>query len=275
MMIILITLLVAIPPFAFTMWRLREHPRGLYILFFAEMWERFSYYGMRGILIFYLTWHFLFESDFSLTLYGAYVALVYLGPLLGGWLADRYILFFAEMWERFSYYGMRGILIFYLTWHFLFESDFSLTLYGAYVALVYLGPLLGGWLADRYIGFRKAVTFGAILLVAGHGLMSFHGEPAKETLVVDGASYALERPEYSEARERFIVIDGAEISVTRFEQPTIGSAERTVAYELGGETVTLEGTLERERSPLHETILFAALALIVAGVGFLKPNIST
>ena len=75
--------------FVFSMWQMRNHPKGLYILFFAEMWERFSYYGMRALLIFYLTWHFLYESDFSLTLYGAYVALVYLGPLLGGWLADK------------------------------------------------------------------------------------------------------------------------------------------------------------------------------------------
>ena len=102
-------------------------------------------------------------------------------------------LFFTEMWERFSYYGMRALLIFYLTWHFLFESSFSLTLYGAYVALVYLGPLLGGWLADKYIGFRKAVTFGAILLVAGHGLMGLHGPAADETLTVDGTVYQLER----------------------------------------------------------------------------------
>ena len=188
-----------------------------------------------------------------------------------------YILFFAEMWERFSYYGMRALLIFYLTWHFLFESDFSLTLYGAYVALVYLGPLLGGWLADRYIGFRKAVTFGAVLLVLGHGLMGFHGEPAKESLVVGEASYQLERPDYSETRDgRTIIVDGTAYAVTGFEQPQIGSAERVVSYvDAAGATVALDGTIVRERSKLHEMILFAALALIVAGVGFLKPNIST
>ena len=188
-----------------------------------------------------------------------------------------YVLFFAEMWERFSYYGMRALLIFYLTWHFLYDSDFSLTLYGAYVALVYLGPLLGGYLADKYIGFRKAVTFGAILLVLGHGLMGFHGPAAKESLVVAGESYALERPTYSETRdERTIEVNGAEFAVTGFVQPEIGSDERTVSYvDATGETIALEGTIVRERSPIHEIILFAALALIVAGVGFLKPNIST
>jgi len=188
-----------------------------------------------------------------------------------------YILFFAEMWERFSYYGMRALLIFYLTWHFLYESDFSLTLYGAYVALVYLGPLLGGWLADKYIGFRKAVTFGAILLVAGHGLMGFHGPPAKETLQAAGQSYVLERPDYSETRDqRVIVVGGESFDVLGFEQPEIGSNERTVTYaDANGQAVVLDGTITRERSPIHEIILFAALALIVAGVGFLKPNIST
>ncbi len=188
-----------------------------------------------------------------------------------------YVLFFAEMWERFSYYGMRALLIFYLTWHFLYESSFSLTLYGAYVALVYLGPLLGGYLADKYIGFRKAVTFGAVLLVAGHGLMGFHGPPAEETLVSNGQTFSLERPDYSETRdERQIIVGGEAYAVTAFEQPEIGSSQRKVSY-VGdaGETVTIDGVIERVRSPLHEMILFLALALIVAGVGFLKPNIST
>lgn len=187
-----------------------------------------------------------------------------------------YVLFFAEMWERFSYYGMRALLIFYLTWHFLFDRDFSLTLYGAYVALVYLGPLLGGWLADKYIGFRKAVTFGAVLLVAGHGLLGFHGPPATETLeTADGGAYELTRPDYSEAQERQIVIEGVSYPVVGFVQPERGSDVRTVSFEQGGEAVSLTGTLLRERAALYEFILFAALALIVAGVGFLKPNIST
>ncbi len=185
------------------------------------------------------------------------------------------ILFFAEMWERFSYYGMRGLLILYLTWHFLFESDFSLTLYGAYVALVYLGPLLGGYLADKYIGFRKAVTFGAILLVIGHALMGFHGPKASEAIAIDGVSYELTRMEYDESERRNIIVDGVETPVLTFEQPEIGSTTRTISYELNGQTVTATGTIERVQSPLYSMILFLALAFIVAGVGFLKPNIST
>jgi POT family proton-dependent oligopeptide transporter len=86
-----------------------------------------------------------------------------------------YVLFFAEMWERFSYYGMRALLIFYLTKHWLFSDEKSGVIYGAYTALVYITPVLGGYLADRYLGQRKAVTFGAVLLTFGHLLMGFEG----------------------------------------------------------------------------------------------------
>ncbi|KAK0357911.1 hypothetical protein LTR94_037511, partial [Friedmanniomyces endolithicus] len=70
------------------------------------------------------------------------------------------------MWERFSYYGMRGLLIFYLTQHFLFSDSAAGSIYGSYTSLVYLLPLIGGILADRFIGTRKAIAFGAVLLVA-------------------------------------------------------------------------------------------------------------
>ena len=85
------------------------------------------------------------------------------------------ILFLTEMWERFSYYGMRGLLVIYLTQHFLFSDEKSTVLYGAYTSLVYVMTIVGGALADRYLGARKAVTFGAILLVIGHFGMSFEG----------------------------------------------------------------------------------------------------
>ena len=86
-----------------------------------------------------------------------------------------YMLFFAEMWERFSFYGMRTLLIFYLTKHWLFDDGKSNLIYGAYGSLVYITPLLGGYLADRYLGQRKAVLFGAVLLTIGHFLMAFEG----------------------------------------------------------------------------------------------------
>lgn len=88
-----------------------------------------------------------------------------------------FVLFLTEMWERFSYYGMRALLVLYLTKHFLFERDAAFGLYGAYTTLVYITPVIGGILADRYLGQRKAVLFGAILLVLGHLGMAIEGEP--------------------------------------------------------------------------------------------------
>ncbi|MFT7632647.1 MAG: POT family proton-dependent oligopeptide transporter, partial [Mariniblastus sp.] len=85
------------------------------------------------------------------------------------------VLFFAEMWERFSYYGMRALLIFYLTKHWLFSDGESGAIYGAYTALVYITPVLGGYLADKFLGQRKAVVFGAVLLTFGHLLMGVEG----------------------------------------------------------------------------------------------------
>ena len=86
-----------------------------------------------------------------------------------------YMLFFAEMWERFSYYGMRAILIFYLTQHWLYNTSQANVIYGAYTALVYITPVLGGYLADRYLGQRRAVLFGGVLLAIGHSLMAVEG----------------------------------------------------------------------------------------------------
>ena len=123
-----------------------------------------------------------------------------------------FILFFAEMWERFSYYGMRALLVLYLTKHFLFDKQEAYGLYGAYTTLVYITPVIGGILADRYLGPRKAVLIGAILLVLGHLGMAVEGEP---------------------------VLDAA------------------------------------DRSATVMNIFYMSLALIIAGVGFLKANIST
>lgn len=96
-------------------------------------------------------------------------------PEFAGHPKGLYMLFFAEMWERFSYYGMRALLIFYLTQHWLFNDSKSSLIYGAYTSLVYITPVLGGYLADRYLGQRKAVLFGGVLLAAGHSLMAVEG----------------------------------------------------------------------------------------------------
>ena len=96
-------------------------------------------------------------------------------PEFAGHPKGLYMLFFAEMWERFSYYGMRALLIFYLTKHWLFSDGKANLIYGAYASLVYITPVLGGYLADRYLGQRKAVLFGGLLLAIGHSLMAVEG----------------------------------------------------------------------------------------------------
>lgn len=86
-----------------------------------------------------------------------------------------FVLFYAEMWERFSYYGMRALLILYLTKFWLFSDGPSNLIYGAYTSLVYITPVLGGYLADRWLGQRKAVLFGGIVLALGHLFMAYEG----------------------------------------------------------------------------------------------------
>ncbi|WP_370477039.1 peptide MFS transporter [Tamlana flava] len=90
-----------------------------------------------------------------------------------------FVLFFTEMWERFSYYGMRSILVIFLTGSLIGDNpgwawDFpaALSLLGTYAMLVYLTPLAGGWLADNKIGYRMAVVIGALLMTLGHASMA-------------------------------------------------------------------------------------------------------
>ena len=126
-----------------------------------------------------------------------------------------YICFATELWERFSFYGMKYLLLLYLTKYHLFSDAAGLGVLGSYASLVYAMPVLGGLVADRFIGMRKAVTFGGALLVLGHLGMAVEGDAARQT--ADG-----------------IVRDDGALS-----------------------------------------IFYLSLALIVVGVGFLKPNIST
>jgi POT family proton-dependent oligopeptide transporter len=126
-----------------------------------------------------------------------------------------YICFFTEMWERFSFYGMKALLFLYLIKYHLMGDAPSYQLLGAYGGMVYAMPVIGGMLADRWLGMRKAVVAGAVLLCLGHFGMAFEGEQARV---------------------------------------------------VGDEIQRDEGALQ---------IFYLSLALIIAGVGFLKPNIST
>ena len=86
-----------------------------------------------------------------------------------------YLLFVTEMWERFSYYGMRAIFILYMTKALLFDKALSSQIYGSYTGLVYLTPLLGGYMADRYWGNRKSIIVGGALMAVGQFMMFLSG----------------------------------------------------------------------------------------------------
>ncbi len=84
-----------------------------------------------------------------------------------------YLLFCVEMWERFSFYGMRALLVLYMVQNLLYSSQKAGNIYGIYTGLVYLTPLIGGYLADRYFGQRKCITAGAVLMSLGLFLLAF------------------------------------------------------------------------------------------------------
>ena len=86
-----------------------------------------------------------------------------------------YLLYFTELWERFSYYGMRAIFTLYMVNALLLNKDQASSIYGSYTGLVYLTPLLGGYIADRYWGNRKSIMFGGILMAIGQFIMFFSG----------------------------------------------------------------------------------------------------
>ncbi len=188
-----------------------------------------------------------------------------------------YILFFAEMWERFSYYGMRALLIYYLTQHFLFDDKTASGQYGAYTTLVYLLPLVGGVLADRYLGMRKAIAFGALLLTFGHLALAVEGRPAEQVLTYHGVPYVFQ-------------VEGR--ADTRHVRLKVGAGVYDFAPAPGDSGLMIKGlpataplpkllpkgdyTLSVRNGPVVFTdIMFLALSLIVVGVGFLKANIAS
>ena len=126
-----------------------------------------------------------------------------------------YVCFFTEMWERFSFYGMKALLLLYVLKYHLFSDDAGYDLLGAYGGLVYAVPVIGGLVADRYLGMRKAVIFGGVMLVLGHLGMAYEGHAAQR----------------------------------------------------------INGEIVRDQFALQ--VFYLSLALIIMGVGFLKPNIST
>ncbi|PKN33806.1 MAG: MFS transporter [Deltaproteobacteria bacterium HGW-Deltaproteobacteria-19] len=102
-----------------------------------------------------------------------------------------YILFFTEMWERFSYFGMRALLIFYMTKQLMYSHGDASRIYGLYTGLVYFTPFFGGLLADRVLGQGRTLIIGAVLMAAGHFVMAFESlfYPALALLIVGSGAF--------------------------------------------------------------------------------------
>ena len=182
-------------------------------------------------------------------------------------------LFTTEAMERFGYYGMRALLTLYLADHFLFNDSTTTSLYGGFTALVYLTPLVGGLLADRYLGSKRSVKFGAIVMAIGYFILCFGGEAAKPFATIDGTRYEVTVDRSSETRQQFVVDGTRNLAIKGNDDGTVsltapdGSLARTVAkgsFVAGG-----------DRNPLFVTIMLIGLSAVTIGNGFFKPNIST
>ncbi len=187
-----------------------------------------------------------------------------------------FVLFFAEMWERFSFYGLRALLILYLTKHFLFDDKAAASQYGAYTTLVYLLPLVGGILADRYLGTRKAVAFGAMLLTAGQLTMAVQGAPARQVLTYANASYSFQDVGVGSGKHARLKVGDASYDYGPDKTGGLDIRGLPAASPLPAHLPAGSFKLSvADRDPLYLNFMYFALSMIIMGVGFLKPNIST
>src|SRR5437870_8091824 len=122
-------------------------------------------------------------------------------------------LFTTEMWERFGYYGMRALLTLYLANYFLFNDSTTTGLYGGFTALVYLTPLIGGLLADRYLGSKRSVKFGAVLMALGYFTLCFGGPPATPYAEIGGQRVEVVNQGSGATRQQFAIIDGQNLLI--------------------------------------------------------------
>ena len=139
--------------------------------------------------------------------------------------AGLYLVFFTGMWERFSYYAMRGILVLYLTATWLngglgYDEKFSTTVYGIATGLCYFTPLFGGWLSDRYLGQRKSIVIGGFIMVVAEFLLF-----APELFTSTAASLTPEQLEHNELIGRIGLFSGLFLLIigNGFFKPNISS----------------------------------------------------
>src|SRR3954468_4487787 len=188
-------------------------------------------------------------------------------------------LFTTEAMERFGYYGMRALLTLYLAKHFLFSDTTTTGLYGGFTALVYLTPLIGGFVADHYLGSKRSVKFGAIMMSLGFFILCFGGETAKPHAIIDGQRYevqvenALDRPTSTGQEVRYVITGADRLKIRGNEDGSVSllrtdnSEARNLPkghFEAGG-----------DRVPLFVALMLIGLSMITIGNGFFKPNIST
>jgi proton-dependent oligopeptide transporter, POT family len=187
-------------------------------------------------------------------------------------------LFSIEMWERFGFYGMRALLVLYLVKHFLLADYQANGIVGGYLSLVYLTPVIGGWLADYYLGSKRSVKWGALVMALGYLLLCFGGDQAKPYAVVGGQRYEVQVERGgslldTKETKQWVVANGQRMTIHGLPDGSVqlvgdnGQVARTVAkndFQPGA-----------ERSPFYLTLMLVALSLIVIGNGFFKPNIST
>ena len=188
-------------------------------------------------------------------------------------------LFSTEAMERFGYYGMRALLTLYLAQHFLFSDTTTTGLYGGFTAMVYLTPLIGGLMADRFLGAKRSVKFGAIVMALGYGVLclSSLGAPARPYAMIEGQRYdvalATGNQATAGAKGQYVTDHGQTLRIRGNDDKSVsliradGSVARRIApggFSAGG-----------ERSALHTFLLIAGLALVTLGNGHFKPNIST
>ena len=182
-------------------------------------------------------------------------------------------LFTTEMWERFGYYGMRALLALFLADHFLFSDATTGGLYGAFTSLVYLTPLFGGLLADRYLGNKRAVKLGALLMALGYLGLCFNGPAAKPWFAFDGNRYEVSVEKEGEVRHQYIGADGLKLEIRGRD----GGGVALVDAEGITRLVLAPGRYESggDRNALFVALMLLSLSFVVVGNGLFKPNIST
>ncbi|MEM6582591.1 MAG: peptide MFS transporter [Pseudomonadota bacterium] len=176
-----------------------------------------------------------------------------------------YLIFTTEIWERFSYYGMRGLLVLFLSaatidGGFGWSSARALEIYATYVALVYIAPIIGGYIGDRWLGRKRAVIVGSILMMAGHFAMVVPG--VAPAVVGSITNY----PVSDLLHESGIELGALSVSTQQLEQMAAYAMHRGWG-ELPHTSLTLAYLLV-------SWSFYLALLLIILGTGFFKPNMA-